>query len=251
MAYWKADDGTKIHYEWVSDDNRKPVLLLLPGLLGDMASQWGQFVPILRKTHQLLLVDLRGHALSENNSRQLLPEDMAADIMGLIASLKIRRLHIAGYSLGGYIGLMLALVQPQLVQSVLAHATKFYWTEDVVKHTQAQMDPYKIAEKAPNYANHLAETHGARNWRPLVRQAGDLVAYTHQYGMSDEEVGEIQCPVLLSVGDRDDLVTLVEASRLRRMLPKGALLVLPNVHHPFNSVTAIPLIPMMQAFHTG
>jgi hypothetical protein len=52
------------------------------------------------------------------------------------------------------------------------------------------------------------------------------------------------------VGDRDELVILPEAFRLSRALPKGALIVLPNTHHPLQTVHLTPLLPMMLAFHT-
>jgi len=55
--------------------------------------------------------------------------------------------------------------------------------------------------------------------------------------------------VLVSVGDRDELVQIPEAVRLSRIMPHGELIVLPGVKHPFKSIRAVPLIPMMQAFH--
>jgi hypothetical protein len=58
-----------------------------------------------------------------------------------------------------------------------------------------------------------------------------------------------QLPVLVSVGDRDEMVSLPEALRLSRIFRRGRLLVLPGVRHPFSSVSLIPLLPMMRAFH--
>jgi pimeloyl-ACP methyl ester carboxylesterase len=61
--------------------------------------------------------------------------------------------------------------------------------------------------------------------------------------------GHTQGPVLVSVGDRDELVPLPEAQRLSRVLPRGELMVLPGVRHPYPAIRAVPLIPMMQEFH--
>jgi pimeloyl-ACP methyl ester carboxylesterase len=55
-------------------------------------------------------------------------------------------------------------------------------------------------------------------------------------------------PVLVSVGDRDELVPVHEAYRLSRTLPQGQLLVLPATRHRLASVKLVPLLPAMQTF---
>lgn len=249
MAFWTADDGTNIYYELVGEQTDGDYLLLLPGLLGAISAQWRNFQPALAGKYRLVSMDLRGHGLSENRRPQLLPERMVQDIVGLLDHLGVEGTHVAGYSLGGYLGLMLALHQPRRVYSLLMHATKFYWSAEAVEKIKRQLDPDKIAERAPAYANQLAEEHGASRWRALARQGGDLVAYTHEQGLTEGMAGRTQCRVLVSVGDRDELVPLTEALRLSRVIPEGELLVLPGVRHPFPSVRPVPFLPMMQTFH--
>jgi pimeloyl-ACP methyl ester carboxylesterase len=83
----------------------------------------------------------------------------------------------------------------------------------------------------------------------LVRQAADLSSYLVTNGMTERMASHTHCPVLVSVGDRDELVPVNEALRLARLFNQGELIVLPGVRHPFQSVRAIPLLPMMQHFH--
>ena len=83
----------------------------------------------------------------------------------------------------------------------------------------------------------------------MVRQAGDLVAYLGEEGVTENMLRKAQCPVLVSVGDRDELVPVQEAYLLSRALPNGALLVLPQTRHPFQSINLNPLLPVMQDFH--
>jgi pimeloyl-ACP methyl ester carboxylesterase len=68
-------------------------------------------------------------------------------------------------------------------------------------------------------------------------------------GLTENMIGRLQAPVLISVGDRDELVPLPEAARLSRILPNGELLVLPGVRHPFNSIRPVPFLPALQYFH--
>ncbi|MCA9937794.1 MAG: alpha/beta hydrolase [Anaerolineales bacterium] len=249
MPFWTADDGTKIHYERFGEQSAGNHLLLLPGLLGAISSQWRGFHPVLENRFRLTLMDLRGHGLSENRQPDLRPERMLQDIVGLLDHLGIENLHVAGYSLGGYLGLMLALNQPRRVYTVLMHATKFYWSQETVEKIKRQLDPDRIADRAPSYANQLAEEHGASRWRALARQGGDLVAIIHEKGLTEGMAARAQCPVLVSVGDRDEMVPLSEALRLSRVIPAGELLVLPGVRHPLASVRPVPFLPAMQFFH--
>ncbi|HZD11700.1 MAG TPA: alpha/beta hydrolase [Candidatus Binatia bacterium] len=248
MATWTADDNTAINYEVHGDEPDKDTLLLLPGLLGAINSQWREFVEPLSATYQVVLTDLRGHGRSENREQTLRPQRMLQDIVGLLDFLEIESTHVAGYNLGGYLGLMLHLHQPRRVPTLLMHGTKFYWTAKAVAQLREQLEPDRMVEKVPAYADQLAREHGSR-WRMLVRQAADLVALNMQEGITEGMAGRAQIPILVSVGDRDELVPLREASHLSRILPNGQLLVLPGVRHPFATVKLVPLLPMMQVFH--
>jgi pimeloyl-ACP methyl ester carboxylesterase len=248
MAFIKVDDGTLINYDTYGEGGRE-TLLLLPGLLGAIASQWTNFIPLLAPSYRIVLMDLRGHGRSENKEPALRPERMAQDIFQLLDHLGLESVHIAGYSLGGYLGLMMLLHQPRRVHSLLMHATKFYWTHEAVQNMHQQLNPDTMATKVPTYANQLAKEHGGSHWRGLVRQAGDLVGYLSEKGVTEGMAAHAQGPVLVSVGDRDELVPLPEAQRLSRALPRGELMVLPGVRHPYASIRAVPLIPMMQEFH--
>ncbi|MCA9899971.1 MAG: alpha/beta hydrolase [Ardenticatenaceae bacterium] len=250
MTTWTAPDGSEINFEQYGGDPNKPHLLLLPGLLGAISSQWRPFLKPLSEQFQLLLVDLRGHGRSQNNAPTLNVTQMAEDMIGLLDALKIERLHIAGYSLGGYLGLMMAMRQPRRVATLLMHATKFYWTAESAGQMVQQLNPDVMAEKVPTYADQLVKEHGGRQWRTLVRQAAELTVSLVEGGIAERLLKNVQVPVLVSVGDRDELVLLPEAFRLSRALPNGELLVLPNTRHPLQTVRLVPLLPMMQIFHT-
>jgi len=249
MSNWTADDGTVINYETYGADPQKEVLLLLPGLLGAIGRQWSNFVPALAANFRVVLMDLRGHGRSGNNTPTLHTDRMVKDIVGLLDALQITAVHVAGYNLGGYLGLQLVLTQPRRIQSLLMHASKFYWTQEAANKMRAQLDPDDLAAKVPTYADQLVQDHGGRQWRILVRQAADLISYLVDNGLTEGMIKRIQTPVLVSVGDRDELIPLNEAQRLSRMLPNGRLLVLPGVRHPYQTIPPVPLIPMMQEFH--
>ncbi|MCP5098619.1 MAG: alpha/beta hydrolase [Chloroflexi bacterium] len=250
MTSWTAEDGTPINFElYGGREPGKPNLLLLPGLLGTIQGQWRQFLKPLSESYRVILVDLRGHGRSENNADTLNAEQMMNDLFGVIDSLNVQSCHVAGYSIGGYLGLMMALNQSRRIETLLMHATKFYWAEDAVTKMQAQLNPDFIAEKVPAYANSLMKEHGARQWRDLVRQASELVHSLSKNGLTERTVANIQCPTIISVGDSDEMVPLPEAYRLSKKMPHAGLIVLPGVRHPFPTVKLVPLLPMMLHHH--
>ncbi len=112
-----------------------------------------------------------------------------------------------------------------------------------------QLNPEHITEHAPTYANRLSAEHGATRWRPLVRQAADLVVYMSLNPLGEAAAGRAQAPVMVSVGDRDELVPVQEAYRLSRAFEACSLLVLPDVQHAFRSLDLVPLLPVMEKFH--
>lgn len=248
MTTWTADDGTLINYELVGQKPGREVLLLLPGLLGSVNSQWRSLTNPLAAEFAVLLMDLRGHGRSGNTAFSLTPERMLQDVVGLLDQLKIPRVHAIGYDFGGYLALLLALNQPRRVASLIMHATKFYWTDEVTQKAREQLDPDNLAQATPAYADQLVQEHGGRQWRELVRQSADLLTLLSQQGLTEKMAAQVQCPTLVSLGDRDELVPLAEAQRLSRIVRRGELLVLPGVRHPFHSIQPIPLLPAIMQF---
>jgi pimeloyl-ACP methyl ester carboxylesterase len=249
MTKWTASDGSEINFNVYGTEAQPKALLLLPGLLGSISSQWRSFIRPLSPDFRIVTLDLRGHGRSQNNAPTLTLDQFLQDIKGLLDFLQIETFHIAGYDLGGYLGLMLALSQSRRVETLLMLASKFYWTKTAAAKMQGQLEPEAMSKQAPAYADRLVQDHGARQWRVLVRQAGDIIVHLSENGLTDRMAAQVQCPVLVCVGDRDRLITLEEAHRISKVFPQGELLVLPGVSHPFRTVREIPLLPMMQYFH--
>ena len=248
MSTWKTEDSSTIYYEF-HDSGHADVLILLHGMLGSIEGQWGLISEWFIESHNLLLVDLRDHGRSTNEDTRLRPDQMVADLLGLLDHLGIQNSHIAGYSIGGLIALHAALQTPNRFKTLQMIATKFYWSEKTIAKLQQQVDPELLSEKAPTYATQLAQEHGANQWRGLARHTADLIGYFGDNPLSPEALGGLKMPVQITVGDRDDLVSLPEAFKLSRQFKNGGLLVLPRTPHAFKFMQYETLIPSMQMFH--
>ena len=94
-----------------------PPLLLIHGFGGDYQN-WQFNQPDLAADRTVYALDLPGHG----GSSKVLPgadvPALAAAVRGALAALNVERFHVAGHSLGGAIGLQLALDEPKRVASV-------------------------------------------------------------------------------------------------------------------------------------
>src|SRR4051794_41829327 len=69
-------------------------------------------VPELARTHRVVRYDLRGHGGSEVVPGPATVDDLARDVLALLDGLGIDRFSYAGVSLGGAVGLPMALAGP-------------------------------------------------------------------------------------------------------------------------------------------
>jgi pimeloyl-ACP methyl ester carboxylesterase len=234
-------------------------LVLLPGMLGTIESNWRGFIPALAKYYCTIAIDLRGHGRTDNpapsgkaGTGKLRIGQMADDLNGVLDELGFEKASVLGYSLGGCIGLVAGLKRPGRIKALVMHAVKFFWNEASISSMVASLDPTTILEKTPKYAQELKENHaaiyGPGYWRTLLSTAAELIKTMPEQGPTIEQASGANFPVLVAVGDHDQLVSLEEAIRLVRVLPKGELAVLPATPHPWQRVRVDTFLPIILDF---
>lgn len=88
-------------------------------------STWDAQVAAFRDRYRVLTLDLRGHGGSDLGPvADLRMAHLAADVVGLLDALGIKRMHYVGKSLGGMVGFELALSHPKRLHSVAFVATQ-------------------------------------------------------------------------------------------------------------------------------
>ncbi len=92
-------------------------LLLLHGLGLDHHS-WDLVADrLLRSGHRVIRADLRGHGRSDGPTTGYRLDDLVADVVTVLDALDVGGAHVVGHSLGGTVGLQLALQAPDRVRS--------------------------------------------------------------------------------------------------------------------------------------
>lgn len=156
---------------------------------------------------------------------------------------------IFGYSMGGYVALYLARHYPERVGKIFTLATKFAWDEATAAKEVKMLNPEKIAEKVPKFAAALEKRHAPLDWKEVLQRTADLMlALGKKPELAQEDFAAITHPVLLSVGDRDTMVSIEETMQVYRSLPNAQFMVFPDTVHPIEQINLQQLLPALELF---
>lgn len=225
----------------------KPTLVLLHGAL-ESSRALGPLNAALSPVADVVSLNLAGHGGQPVPDR-LHPQAMVRALLAELDGRKLGRVHVFGYSLGGYLALLLAHTCPERVAGVFAHATKLAWTPELAAREVRGLDPGRLTQKVPAFAAALEQAHAPQDWRRLTERVAELLSgLGAQPDVTDAVLSALTVPVQLSVGDQDRMVSLEETTAAFRTLAQGRLLVLPGVPHPFGPAAQQRLAPEILAF---
>src|SRR5258708_20705310 len=110
-------EGARIWYG--TGGKGEPVILLHGGMESSLS--WGNQVPALIKTHhEVILIDSRGHGRSTLGPYPLSFERMQSDVVPVMDTLHLKKASFVGWSDGANISLIMAMKNPERVNSVYA-----------------------------------------------------------------------------------------------------------------------------------
>jgi pimeloyl-ACP methyl ester carboxylesterase len=176
-------NGVKISY--LVQGKGEPVVLI-HGWLSSAGINWTLpgTVALLAKDYQVIALDVRGHGMSDKPTKvEAYGPELVEDVVRLLDHLKIKKAHIVGYSMGGII------------------AAKF-----VARH------PDRVLSAALCGAGWLREGSAEQKLFAAGGTDGKPVGLCFQslakLALTEEEVKSIRVPVVLVIGDKDELKKL-------------------------------------------
>ena len=116
-----AFEGVRLHY---GRGGRGSPVLLLHGVT-DNGRCWGRTATALAATHDVVLLDQRGHGHSSAPESGYELTNLADDAAGLIDALGIGQAAVVGHSLGARVALTLAAAHPALVSRLVLEDPPF------------------------------------------------------------------------------------------------------------------------------
>lgn len=233
-------NGLRMYYE-VHGSGGIPLLLLHGGLF-NIDLQFGELIPGLAATRQVIAADFQGHGRTNDIDRPLSSADLASDVVGLLQHLGVAQADVFGFSVGGATALDLAITHPELVRKVVVSSASF--------HPDGGREENKAAVSSMT-VEMIAGTPMDQEYRaksPHPDKLQDLLDKLGTFGegfagWSDADIEGIAAPTLITVGDCD-AITLDHAVRFLRLrggdvngdfvgVPASQLAVLPGTTHFF------------------
>ncbi len=256
-------NGVRLHYlEW-GPEAATP-WLLLHGFTGT-ARQWQPLADAFGHRYRLIALDQRGHGLSGwADASAYSTDDHVADITALVEWLGLRRLLLAGHSMGGRNALLYTACHPERVARLVvvdsrpgpdrASSRALEAMVDALPHSVPSLKDAVGAVRShfprlsPAMARHLARY----RWKKLAN--GVLVPHhdpaleeaARRGGFAPEDLtpllGQIACPTLVVRGKESDILSRRGAQLLARSVSGARLVEIAGAGH---------LVPWEQpeAFH--
>ncbi|GLX67339.1 alpha/beta fold hydrolase [Paenibacillus glycanilyticus] len=241
LNFFTTGDGVRIAYR-IDGSEEKPVLMLANSIATSLGMWEGQIAEFTEH-FRVLRYDYRGHGGSDTPAGPYSFDRLGRDVIELLDSLRIDRVHFLGLSLGGAVGQWLGIYAPERIDrlilsntsSYLGPAEQWYSLIDSVLHT----------ENLTGFADMFV-----KNWFPahMLETENEIVSSFHRMVLATRAEGIggswaairdmdmrrtaalITSPTLV-IGGQYDTVTLPSHSELlAKTVPNAELNIFPAVH---------------------
>jgi 3-oxoadipate enol-lactonase len=226
-------NGIDMYYE--RQGSGEPVLLV-PGLLFG-AEHWRPQVEALAPDFDVIAIDLRGqyHTSATEAQADYDMWNQAEDVHGLIQALEIAPTHYVGLSMGGFIGMRIALTHPEDLRDLVLIDTQAR-SEDPDKvaqydafrqlYLQGVMEPLRPVLPLSFFCDDYIANQDDRVqvWLDVLT-AGDHQGVVHAslgVDLRDDithRLGEIRLPTLVAHGTEDVPIEIEKAEEMASLIP--------------------------------
>ena len=239
-------NGAEIHYD--ESGSGPETIVFSHGLLmsGEM---FADQVQALSERYRCIAYDHRGQARSQITESGYDMDSLSADAAQLIRELEAGPCHFVGLSMGGFVGLRLAIRHPDLLRSLvlmdtsadpepeqnrgpykrMAFVGRWFGFRPVIGRLMPIMfgqtflkDPAR-AERRAYWQNHLTGLDRVGT----SRAAHGVIDREGVY----EHLGRISTPTLIVVGDEDVATVPAKAERMHAAITGSQLAVIPGAGH--------------------
>jgi len=255
-------NGVELNY--IREGAGEPVLLA-HGLLFD-AEHWRPQIDALKADHDVIAVDLRGQGQSAGSDDQASYDlwNQAEDVYGLLQALAVGPVHWVGLSMGGMIGMRVALRHPEVLRSLTLIDTTARGEEPDrveryeafrgilesggIEHVLPAMPPIFLKDQF--IAEH---PEAVENWFEMLRRSdhASVARASRSVDARDditEQVGEISVPTLVIHGTEDAAIDPEKGEELARTIPGARLEWIAGAGHQSNVDSADEVTRLVAEF---
>ncbi len=222
-------------------------LLLLHGALGSK-EQFKDIKERLSSDFEIHTLNFEGHG-NRASSQGFSMDLFANNVFDYLEENNIEKVHIFGYSMGGYVALCLAKKHPERVKKIITLGTKFAWNEETAAKEVKMLNPEKIEEKVPAFAKKLAAIHTYTDWKEVMRKTAMMMQELgNGKKLTLQELACIHHKVLIGIGSNDHMVSIEESKEHADALPNGGLKTLDDIPHMIDMIPVEKIQTMILDF---
>jgi 3-oxoadipate enol-lactonase len=245
MPYAAAHDGTRLHYQVTGRPGTPPVLFIQG--LGADKNLWNLQRFGLAWSYRSVALDNRGAGRSDKPAGPYSLVQMADDAVAVLDHAGYDKAHVVGASMGGAIAQLLALTHPHRVRSLTLACTACRhhpWRRELLASWAATAGNQGMATMTRDAARWVIGPRSFRRLMPAIGWLGPLAfggtvdGFTAQVeailGAEDglaPELGEIDVPTLVVVGNQDILTPRGDSEELAERIPTAELVVISGAAH--------------------
>jgi len=247
MAFTRAADGTRIHFEVFGRRDGEP-LLMIQGLGAD-ARGWILQRRAMGARYRCIAVDNRGVGRSDKPEGSYDLETMAADAVACLRAAGFDSAHVMGASMGGVIAQIIGVRHPERVRSLVLACTAcrhLPWRRKLL-HGWADL---ALAEGMGSFASEnmrwLIGSRSLRRFALPFRLLGPLALNVPEHAFAGQvhgilamddalrlELASISAPTLVLVGSQDILTPRGDSEEIAELIPDAELAVVWGGAHGF------------------
>lgn len=221
-------------------------ILLLHGALGSKA-QFKFFEQEMSVAFDVHSFSFEGHG-GIPSDRPFLMTHFVENVIAYLDENQLDKIDVFGYSMGGYVALMLAKMHPNRVGKIVTLGTKFAWSPEFSAGEVRKLNPDKIEEKVPRFAQFLEKVHTPLDWKKVVANTAEMMIGLGDERPLDQHLPYISCPTLITLGSLDNMSTEEESRSVAEQLPNAQFQLLPEVEHPIEKVDVSILANVISSF---
>lgn len=224
-------------------------LILLHGAIG-ASDQLQRFTAVFENQYdRVLLFDFPGHGGKAFPEKEFGIPLFAASLIDFMNAEHVQQADVFGYSMGGYVALYAAAKHEGRIGKIMTLGTKFAWDPATAEKEVKMLNPEKIQEKVPAFAEALKKRHYPEDWRIVLDKTADMMLQLGQApALNETLLRAIQSKVLIAVGDRDTMVSIEESLSVFRNITDAHFAVLPGWVHPVEKADAKKLVELFSGF---
>jgi pimeloyl-ACP methyl ester carboxylesterase len=230
-------NGLEMYYEI---HGKGDPVVLLHGSFMTITNNWTGMIERLSKSRKVIAVEMQGHGRTADIGRDFSYEALADDVAGLIDHLKLKRVDLLGYSMGGGVAMQVAIRHPDKVRKVVSISAVFRhdgWVKEAVEMFP-RMDPAML-KGSPMEIEYRKLSPTPDRFDTFVRRVIQMDIKPYDFGAGNLKA--TKAPMLFIHGDADGvrLDHIAEMFRLKgdeifgdmRPRSESRLAILPDTTH--------------------